>query len=177
MRSARPKPLHHLCGRAMVLYVLDAAQQEDVRATVVVVGREATWVEKEISERRAPNARLTFVEQREQLGTGHAVGVALSSLDDAFGDLDGDVLILPGDAPLLRRSSVEQLLAAHRERHAALTMLGARFEDPRQGRQPPAGRRRERRHERRATHHRGEHVSDGGASKSARPGAASSRPP
>jgi len=130
MRSARPKPLHHLCGRAMVLYVLDAAQQEDVRATVVVVGREATWVEKEISERRAPNARLTFVEQREQLGTGHAVGVALSSLDDAFGDLDGDVLILPGDAPLLRRSSVEQLLAAHRERHAALTMLGARFEDP-----------------------------------------------
>jgi dTDP-glucose pyrophosphorylase len=114
----------------MVLYVLDAAQQEDVRATVVVVGREATWVEKEISERRAPNARLTFVEQREQLGTGHAVGVALSSLDDAFGDLDGDVLILPGDAPLLRRSSVEQLLAAHRERHAALTMLGARVEDP-----------------------------------------------
>ncbi len=130
MRSARPKPLHHLCGRAMVLYVLDAALQDDVRATVVVVGRDATWVEKEISERRSPDARLTFVEQREQLGTGHAVSVALPSLDDAFGEGDGDVLILPGDAPLLRRSSITRLLAVHRERQAALTMLGASLEDP-----------------------------------------------
>jgi bifunctional UDP-N-acetylglucosamine pyrophosphorylase/glucosamine-1-phosphate N-acetyltransferase len=114
----------------MVLYVLDAAQHDDVRATVVVVGHDATWVEKEISERRAPDRRLTFVEQREQLGTGHAVTVALPSLDDAFGEVDGDVLILPGDAPLLRRSSVARLLDAHRERHAALTMLGANVEDP-----------------------------------------------
>lgn len=130
MRSSRPKPLHHLCGRPMVLYVLDAALHDDVRATVVVVGHDATWVEKEISERRQPDARLTFVEQREQLGTGHAVGVALPSLDDAFGEADGDVLIVPGDAPLLRRSSIERLLEAHRERHAALTMLSARVEDP-----------------------------------------------
>lgn len=130
MRSARPKPLHHLCGRPMVLYVLDAAAHEDVRATVVVVGHDATWVEKEISERRSPDARLTFVEQREQLGTGHALGVALPSLDDAFGDDDGDVVIVPGDAPLLRRASIAHLLAAHRERGAALTMLGATLEDP-----------------------------------------------
>jgi bifunctional UDP-N-acetylglucosamine pyrophosphorylase/glucosamine-1-phosphate N-acetyltransferase len=114
----------------MVLYVLDAAALEDVLATVVVVGHDATWVEKEISERRSPDARLTFVEQREQLGTGHAVSVALPSLDDAFGDGDGDVVILPGDAPLLRRESVAQLITAHRERKAALTMLGARVEDP-----------------------------------------------
>src|SRR5471032_523805 len=46
MRSARPKPLHHLCGRPMVLYVLDAGAHKDVRATVVVVGHGATWVEK-----------------------------------------------------------------------------------------------------------------------------------
>ena len=76
MRSSRPKPLHHLCGRPMVLYVLDAAAQEDVRATVVVVGHGATWVEKSLTERARSDVRLTFVEQSEQLGTGHAVSVA-----------------------------------------------------------------------------------------------------
>lgn len=130
MRSSRPKPLHQLCGRAMVRYVLDAASQENVRATVVVVGHHATWVQKELSELSRRDVPLTFVEQDEQLGTGHAVRVALSTIDDAIGDLDGDVLILPGDAPLLRRSTVAHLLAAHRERHAALTVLSARVDDP-----------------------------------------------
>jgi hypothetical protein len=78
MRSSRPKPLHHLCGRAMVRYVLDAAAQEDVRATVVVVGHHATWVEKSLSAGRRADVPLTFVEQSEQLGTGHAVSVALA---------------------------------------------------------------------------------------------------
>ena len=130
MRSSRPKPLHHLCGRAMVLYVLDAADQVDVRATVVVVGHDATWVEKEISEAVRPGVAVTFVEQNEQLGTGHAVSMALSSINDAVGDIDGDVLILAGDTPLLRRSTVARLLAAHHESDAALTVLSARVEDP-----------------------------------------------
>ncbi|HEY5104858.1 MAG TPA: NTP transferase domain-containing protein [Acidimicrobiales bacterium] len=130
MRSSRPKPLHHLCGRAMVLYVLDAADQVDVRATVVVVGHDATWVEKEISEGVRPGVAVTFVEQNEQLGTGHAVSMALSSINDAVGDIDGDVLILAGDTPLLRRSTVARLLAAHHDSDAALTVLSARVEDP-----------------------------------------------
>ena len=130
MRSSRPKPLHQLCGRAMVRYVLDAATQENVRATIVVVGHHATWVQKELSEVARPDVPLTFVEQDEQLGTGHAVRVALSTVADAIGDSDGDVLILPGDTPLLRRSTVAHLLAVHRERNAALTVLGARVDDP-----------------------------------------------
>jgi bifunctional UDP-N-acetylglucosamine pyrophosphorylase/glucosamine-1-phosphate N-acetyltransferase len=93
MRSSRPKPLHHLCGRAMVRYVLDAATQENVRATVVVVGHHATWVEKELSAGGSAQRPLTFVEQHEQLGTGHAVSVALATIDEAIGDTDGDVLI------------------------------------------------------------------------------------
>ena len=66
MRSSRPKPLHHLCGRPMVLYVLDAVVHEDVRATVVVVGHGATWVEKSLTERARADVHLTFVEQSEQ---------------------------------------------------------------------------------------------------------------
>src|SRR5487761_614743 len=113
MRSSRPKPLHRLCGRAMVRYVLDAAAQENVRATIVVVGHHATWVQKELSEFSRRDGPLTFVEQDEQLGTGHAVSVALPTVADAIGDSDGDVLILPGDAPLLRRETVAALLEYH----------------------------------------------------------------
>lgn len=114
----------------MVRYVLDAAVQEEVRATIVVVGRQGTWIEKELSESARPGRNLTFVEQHEQLGTGHAVSVALSAIDDAIGDSDGDVVILPADTPLLRRSSVTALLERHRERQAALTVLSARLDDP-----------------------------------------------
>jgi bifunctional UDP-N-acetylglucosamine pyrophosphorylase/glucosamine-1-phosphate N-acetyltransferase len=114
----------------MALYVLDAAAQDDVRATVVVVGHDATWVEKELSERVRPTRRLTFVEQPEQLGTGHAVSVALGAIDEAIGDTDGDVLIMPADTPLLRRETVAQLLRAHRDTNASLTVLGARVPDP-----------------------------------------------
>jgi len=130
MRSSRPKPLHLLCGRAMVRYVLDAVAHEDLRANVIVVGHHRTWVEKEISEGARPGAPLVFVEQDEQLGTGHAVEVALSSVDDALGDGDGDVLIVPGDTPLLRAATISQLLAEHRASDAGLTVLSARVEDP-----------------------------------------------
>lgn len=130
MRSTRPKPLHHLCGRPMVLYVLDAAAHPEVRATVVVVGHGATWVEKSLTERARADVHLTFVEQSEQLGTGHAVLVALPAIDDESGTLDGDVLILPGDAPLLRRSTVGELLERHRTSQAALTVLTANVDDP-----------------------------------------------
>ena len=114
----------------MVLYVLDAATQFEVRATVVVVGHGATWVEKSLTERARADVHLTFVEQSEQLGTGHAVAVALPTISDEIGADDGDVLILPGDTPLLRAGTVGALLARHRESQAALTILTARVDDP-----------------------------------------------
>ncbi len=130
MRSSRPKPLHHLCGRPMVMYVLDAAAHDEVRATVVVVGQEANWVETALKERSRNDARLSFVEQSEQLGTGHAVKVALPTISDEIGETDGDVLILPGDIPLLRHSTIGKLLEYHAESQAALTVLTAILEDP-----------------------------------------------
>ncbi len=130
MRSSRPKPLHLLCGRPMVLYVIDAAVHEEVRALVVVVGHGATWVEKSLTERASGDPPLRFVEQAEQLGTGHAVSVALPAVTEIIGGAEGDVLIVPGDTPLLRPSTVRALLARHRERQAALTVLSAEVEDP-----------------------------------------------
>ena len=130
MRSTRPKALHRLCGRPMVQYVLDAAAQDEVRAAVVVVGHGANQVEKVLGELAPAGLRLTFVEQREQLGTGHAVSVALHTVAEEMGDRDGDVLIVPGDTPLLRPGTVGTLLARHRDSLAAATVLSAIVEDP-----------------------------------------------
>jgi len=114
----------------MVLWVLDAATQDQVKAMVVVVGHGATWVEKSLTERASTDQHLSFVEQSEQLGTGHAVAVALPTISDEIGSADGDVLILPGDAPLLRPGTVHELLERHRESQAALTVLTAVVANP-----------------------------------------------
>lgn len=130
MRSSRPKPLHHLCGRPMIQHVLDASARDEVRATVIVVGHGATWVEKSVLSRADEGSRYAFVEQSEQLGTGHAVAVAVPAIEEAMGASDGDVLIMPGDTPLLRASTITELLDSHRESAAALTVLTARVDDP-----------------------------------------------
>lgn len=131
MKSARPKPLHHICGRPMVVHVLDATSSFDERAaTIVVVGHGAAWVEKSLTERAAESSSLHFVEQREQLGTGHAVSVALPTVSEVLGSGDGHVLIVPGDTPLLRAATIQSLIEVHIERQAALTVLTADVEDP-----------------------------------------------
>ena len=90
MRSARPKPLHLLCGRAMVLYVLDALPAEEIDRAVVVVGHGAERVTKKLTEDGA-GLRLEFVEQAVQRGTGDALAVGLTGLPDD--DLDANALV------------------------------------------------------------------------------------
>src|SRR5215210_2496856 len=109
MRSARPKPLHLLCGRPMLLYVLDSLSGLDVDRTVVVVGHGAEQVTKKVQEMAAPALNVEFVEQRVQRGTGDAVSVALTAfpVDDMN---DGELLVLPGDTPLLRPSTITALV-------------------------------------------------------------------
>jgi len=77
MRSARPKPLHMLCGRPLLRYVLDALDECDVDRAVVVVGYAADLVTKKLQENPGP-VPLEFVEQRVQAGTGDAVAVGLT---------------------------------------------------------------------------------------------------
>ena len=131
MKSARPKPLHHICGRPMVLHVLDATSSfDDLVATVVVVGHGASWVEKSLTERAAASTNLHFVEQHEQLGTGHAVSVALPMVNDVLQSADGHVLIVPGDTPLLRAATIQSLIDTHVASQAAVTVLTATVDDP-----------------------------------------------
>ncbi len=129
MRSTRPKPLHLLCGRAMVLYVLDALPAPELERAVVVVGHGAERVMKKLTEDSA-GLRLEFVEQHHQRGTGDAVAVGLTGLPEHDDEDERDVLVLPGDTPLLRPTTIAALVAEHRHSGAACTVLTARVEDP-----------------------------------------------
>jgi bifunctional UDP-N-acetylglucosamine pyrophosphorylase / glucosamine-1-phosphate N-acetyltransferase len=134
MRSSRPKPLHMLCGRPLVRYVLEAVagSETETDRAVVVVGYGAEMVIKTLQEDPGP-VPLEFVEQRVQRGTGDAVAVGLTGLpDDDLGlDADdGDVVVLPGDTPLVRPATIAALVREHRLSGAACTLLTARLDDP-----------------------------------------------
>lgn len=103
MRSDRPKVLHEASGRALLDHVLDLAGQITERdRIVVVVGHGAAEVRRHIDHRGVRTAL-----QEPQLGTGDALRVALGAA--GTGD---PVLVLSGDVPLLRRSCLDDLLAA-----------------------------------------------------------------
>ena len=123
MRSRTPKVLHAIGGRSMLGHVLAAVAPLGGARTVVVVGSGRDQVEAHLAD-IAPDARAVLQEQ--QNGSGHAAAIALDALDD----LDGPVLIVNGDAPLLRTSTVQALVDAHRSAGDVLTVLTAAVPDP-----------------------------------------------
>jgi len=130
MRSSRPKPLHRLCGRPMILHVLDALAELPVHKVVVVVGHRGDWVTKTLVDHAPHSLAIEFVEQTAQLGTGDALAVGLTALPDGLLDADGDVVVLPGDTPLVRPPTLAALVRHHRTTGAAATLLTAVLPDP-----------------------------------------------
>lgn len=123
MRSSTPKVLHSLGGRSLLGHVLAAAEPLNAGATVVVVGSGREAVEQHLAA-IAPAALPVL--QEEQNGSGHAAAVALAAVPD----LDGPVLLVNGDAPLLRAATVSALVEAHRAAGNVLTVLTAEVDDP-----------------------------------------------
>ena len=120
MRSETPKVLHALCGRPMVLHVVDALAELPLERIVVVVGHGAERVTKTLQEQLVTEVPVEFVEQRVQRGTGDAVSVALTAFFDDL-DAEDDILVLPGDAPLVRAETLARLATEHRLDDAAAT--------------------------------------------------------
>ena len=129
MKSSRPKPLHLLCGRPMVLHVLDALAELPIERVVVVVGHGAERVTKQVQAAAPAGLAVEFVEQYVQRGTGDAVSVALTAFPDDE-DEDGDIVVLPGDTPLLRPPTLAALVRLHRGSDAAGSVLTARVNEP-----------------------------------------------
>src|SRR5262245_54802383 len=114
MRSARAKVLHELGGLPLLHYPLAAVGALGPERVVVVVGHQA---ETARSVAEASGVRgVRSVLQAEQRGTGHAVRCAIPALDG----FTGDVLILYGDAPLVRPATLRRLLETHRAGRADL---------------------------------------------------------
>jgi bifunctional UDP-N-acetylglucosamine pyrophosphorylase/glucosamine-1-phosphate N-acetyltransferase len=117
MRSRQPKVLHPLCGRPLLAYSLRTARGLADRI-VLVVGPHAERV------RAAAGEGVAIVEQRERLGTGHAV---LQSRPVCG---EGTILVLPGDTPLLSSETLERLVTHHRDAGAVATVLTAQVDRP-----------------------------------------------
>jgi bifunctional UDP-N-acetylglucosamine pyrophosphorylase/glucosamine-1-phosphate N-acetyltransferase len=121
MRGSRPKALHLLGGRRLIDYPVRIARALGARI-VLVVGRGADDVRSAVGE--APD--LSYVEQKERLGTAHA----LLQARGACGDGAGAVLVLPGDQPLMSEACLRALVDHHQATGAAATLLTAEAEDP-----------------------------------------------
>jgi len=123
MKSSRSKLLHEVAGYSMLSYAVTAATAVQPEHVVVVVGHLRDQVEEHLAE-IAPHVLIAV--QEEQLGTGHAVQVALGQL----ADLDGDVIVTYGDVPMLTGETLAALLSEHRTRQAMVTVLTAEVADP-----------------------------------------------
>lgn len=122
MKSDLPKVLHPLGGRSLVQRAIDSLSQLPPCRRLIIVGYRGELVKGHLQD--VPD--LEFVEQTQQLGTGHAIQQLIPHLEG----FEGDLLVLNGDVPLLRPETVEMLLNMHKEQRNAATILTAHLPDP-----------------------------------------------
>ena len=122
MRTSRPKVFHRLAGHRLIDHVLEAAAPLQAATTTLVIGHQADEVEQGLAERTG----LTFVRQEPQLGTAHALLQAETVLADARGTL----LVLSGDVPRIRATTLATLVETHERAGATATVVTAEVERP-----------------------------------------------
>jgi bifunctional UDP-N-acetylglucosamine pyrophosphorylase / glucosamine-1-phosphate N-acetyltransferase len=124
MKSARAKVLHELGGLPLITYVCRTAQSLGPEKIYVVVGHQASEVERAVETEVGDGA--AFVTQTEQRGTGDAVMSAQLQLENS----EALVLVLSGDVPLIRQATLEDFISQHRTSKAACSILSVRLENP-----------------------------------------------
>lgn len=125
MRSDMPKVLHRVCGREMACLALDAARDAGAQLHAVVLPRDGERVRAAVV---ANDPEAVFATQREPLGTGDALLQARAALEEAGGA--DNVVVVCGDAPLIRASTLAELMRRHTETAACVTVLTARVDKP-----------------------------------------------
>jgi bifunctional UDP-N-acetylglucosamine pyrophosphorylase / glucosamine-1-phosphate N-acetyltransferase len=121
MKSNLPKVLHPLGGRPLFLHVLRTAQRLNPSPVAIVIGHGAEAVRSAYE-----GNDVAWILQKQQRGTGHAVLCA----KEAFQGFKGEVIILSGDVPFIREQTLRMLVAHHRSRNAAVTLLTAFLDEP-----------------------------------------------
>ncbi len=123
MKSEKPKVLHEIFNKPLVSWVLSACENAGSLENIVVVGHKGEEVSGFVSKN---HPKSVCVEQKEQLGTGHAVSMAKESLKD----FDGCVLVLCGDTPLITKESLEKFINFHNENSSDITVMTAILGNP-----------------------------------------------
>ncbi|WP_421656997.1 bifunctional UDP-N-acetylglucosamine diphosphorylase/glucosamine-1-phosphate N-acetyltransferase GlmU [Leptothermofonsia sp. ETS-13] len=129
MKSDLPKVLHQMGGRSLVEWVLNSLSELHLSRRLVIIGYRGNLVKEALTTLSNDDPalpELEFVEQPEQLGTGHAIQQLLPHLQG----FQGDLLILNGDVPLLRPETLKLLLKTHREHQVPATILTAHMPNP-----------------------------------------------
>ncbi len=121
MKSDLPKVLHKVLGKTMISRVIDQAKLAGARKIVVVVGYKKDMVIESLKD-----TDVDFAIQEEQLGTAHAV----QQCEPFLQNLNGNILILSGDVPLLTGETLLKLIACHSKNHADATLLTAVLDNP-----------------------------------------------
>jgi len=124
MKSGRAKVLHELGGLPLITYVCRAARSLGPEKIYVVVGHQATEVERAVQTETGDLAE--FVTQTEQRGTGDAVMAARTKLENS----ESLVLVLSGDVPLIRPDTLKNFIGQHRASGAICSILSVRLENP-----------------------------------------------
>jgi len=121
MKSDLAKVLHPMAGQPLLAYVLEALDELGVGRVVVVIGHQRERVRAAFA-----SADVEWAVQAEQRGTGHAVMMAAPQLEG----FEGTLLVVCGDTPLLRASTLHELLETHARSNADVTVLSMRLPDP-----------------------------------------------
>ncbi|MDR1324176.1 MAG: NTP transferase domain-containing protein [Candidatus Margulisbacteria bacterium] len=121
MKSDLAKVLHEVKGRPMICRVLDMVKQVSLAEVYLVIGHQAAKI-REVTR----DFDIIYAEQKEQLGTGHAV----MAVEPALKDYTGVTVILCGDVPLLRAETVRALLAKYRQDNLDGLVLTVKLDDP-----------------------------------------------
>jgi bifunctional UDP-N-acetylglucosamine pyrophosphorylase / glucosamine-1-phosphate N-acetyltransferase len=120
-----PKVVHAVGGRPMICAIVDACVAAGVGRVIVIVGYKQELVREALK-----GYTVEFAVQAEQKGTGHAVLCAREALGAVGAGAGEDVLILAGDGPLIRASTIATLIGKHRASGAAATLATSIIEDP-----------------------------------------------
>jgi len=123
MKSEKPKVLHEIFNKPLVGWVLSACENAGSLENIVVVGHKGELVFDFVSKN---HPKSICVEQKEQLGTGHAVSMA----KEALKDFEGCVLILCGDTPLITTESLKKFIGFHNENKSDITVMTAILDNP-----------------------------------------------
>ena len=119
MKSAMPKVLHKVCGKALCRWVIDASKEAGADKVVTIIGHKADMVRPQIE------SETEIAVQAEQKGTGHAVMQAA----DFIKETEGSVVILNGDTPLITAETIEAAIKFHDESGNQATVITAILDD------------------------------------------------